>query len=281
MSCQEDYLGANREDIATPLTEEQKGDLYAELASGAESGWDYTSRPASHSQETQPTPPQTLHLQTPRTNPTSYHKTAKHLRVAVLDLCRKEKKTTSCDFNTTSGEQIRIFPTAAFTYIGWGLPLIVLPTELPEHEQSSSTGMLQKTSTPERTRHSVQWRCGEDERKVEGLSSPRNATNSDSTSEGYMFENFSVLDVGQARSSGEYTVQDGFGWTNGVVIWIGAKYGAILANHPARRLSLIIRRMQTGRSCLLDARDRFGSGNEGGGTMNEDSGDGTKVVCMV
>ncbi|KAF8592935.1 hypothetical protein BDV93DRAFT_567140 [Ceratobasidium sp. AG-I] len=40
------------------------------------------------------------------------------------------------------------------------------------------------------------------------LSSPRNATNSDSTSEGYMFEKSPVLDVDQAGSGGEYSVQD-------------------------------------------------------------------------
>jgi alpha,alpha-trehalase len=39
-----DYITANGEDLETPLTEEQKADLYAELASGAESGWDYTAR---------------------------------------------------------------------------------------------------------------------------------------------------------------------------------------------------------------------------------------------
>lgn len=40
----EDYLTANGDDIATPFTDEQKGDIYAELATGAESGWDYTAR---------------------------------------------------------------------------------------------------------------------------------------------------------------------------------------------------------------------------------------------
>jgi alpha,alpha-trehalase len=45
-----DYVTANGPDIPTPLTEEQKADLYAELASGAESGWDYTARYVSSDQ---------------------------------------------------------------------------------------------------------------------------------------------------------------------------------------------------------------------------------------
>ncbi|KAF8749526.1 Trehalase [Rhizoctonia solani] len=57
-----------------------------------------------------------------------------------------------------------------------------------------------------------------------------NATNSDPSSEGHMFEKFSAVDVDQAGSGGEYTVQAGFGWTNGVALWIGAKYGAILSS---------------------------------------------------
>jgi len=40
----EDYLTANGPDITTPYTEEEKQDLYAELASGAESGLDYSAR---------------------------------------------------------------------------------------------------------------------------------------------------------------------------------------------------------------------------------------------
>ncbi|KAH7337166.1 trehalase [Rhizoctonia solani] len=57
-----------------------------------------------------------------------------------------------------------------------------------------------------------------------------NVTNSDPSSEGHMFEKFSAVDVDQAGSGGEYTVQAGFGWTNGVALWAGAKYGAVLSS---------------------------------------------------
>lgn len=43
-----------------------------------------------------------------------------------------------------------------------------------------------------------------------------------------MFEKFSNLDIDSAGSGGEYTVQAGFGWTNGVVLWVANAYGNVL-----------------------------------------------------
>ena len=43
-----------------------------------------------------------------------------------------------------------------------------------------------------------------------------------------MFEKFSNLDIDSAGRGGEYTVQAGFGWTNGVVLWIANTYGSVL-----------------------------------------------------
>ncbi|KAB5589880.1 Trehalase [Ceratobasidium theobromae] len=56
-----------------------------------------------------------------------------------------------------------------------------------------------------------------------------NVTNSDPSSTGHMFEKFSARDIDQAGSGGEYTVQAGFGWTNGVALWSGANFGDVLA----------------------------------------------------
>lgn len=62
-----------------------------------------------------------------------------------------------------------------------------------------------------------------------------------------MFEKFSSLDIDSAGRGGEYTVQviqpdsswnllahnsfvqAGFGWTNGVVLWVASIYGSLLA----------------------------------------------------
>ncbi|KAF8600265.1 trehalase [Ceratobasidium sp. AG-I] len=377
----EDYLAANGEDITTPLTEEQKGDLYAELASGAESGWDYTSRWAREpfaGNETDTLPKlRTLnlralvpvdlnsilygahiqlaslidrHSKSKRANSNSksaasYRKKAKNLRAAVLDLCWNENKTAFYDFNTTSGEQTGVFSAAAFypywmgiwpssvtksetkalqafSSVNWVLntfngtfPSTFLATGLqwdfpnswPPHihiilealanvpkkvvkkqlvQISANTSSydlipegqlgLSEDELPQQTlelggyaaddvnaakgtvfnggvaRKNEKWRdalvrelanryvsaafCSwySTGGSIPGLlaqlpAAELNATNSDPTSEGHMFEKFSALDVDQAGSGGEYTVQDGFGWTNGVVLWVGAKYGAILA----------------------------------------------------
>lgn len=40
-----------------------------------------------------------------------------------------------------------------------------------------------------------------------------------------MFEKFSISDIDSAGRGGEYTVQAGFGWTNGVALWIASTYG--------------------------------------------------------
>ncbi|EPQ54856.1 glycoside hydrolase [Gloeophyllum trabeum ATCC 11539] len=45
---------------------------------------------------------------------------------------------------------------------------------------------------------------------------------------GNMFEKFSNNNIDSAGSGGEYTVQAGFGWTNGVVLWIASNYGKVL-----------------------------------------------------
>ncbi|KAG2140240.1 glycoside hydrolase family 37 protein [Suillus bovinus] len=42
---------------------------------------------------------------------------------------------------------------------------------------------------------------------------------------GNMFEKFSNLNVDSSGYGGEYTVQAGFGWTNGVLLWVASTYG--------------------------------------------------------
>lgn len=51
-----------------------------------------------------------------------------------------------------------------------------------------------------------------------------NATNSVGNT-GNMFEKFGSFDIDQAGSGGEYAVQTGFGWNNGLSLWIGREFG--------------------------------------------------------
>ncbi|KAJ6554990.1 glycoside hydrolase family 37 protein [Mycena vulgaris] len=50
------------------------------------------------------------------------------------------------------------------------------------------------------------------------------------TNTGNMFEKFSISDITSAGRGGEYTVQAGFGWTNGVLLWVASQYGAALVS---------------------------------------------------
>ena len=43
-----------------------------------------------------------------------------------------------------------------------------------------------------------------------------------------MYEKFSNLNVNSSGYGGEYTVQAGFSWTNGVVLWVATNYGLLL-----------------------------------------------------
>ena len=43
-----------------------------------------------------------------------------------------------------------------------------------------------------------------------------------------MFEKFSISDIDSAGRGGEYTVQAGFGWTNGALLWVASTYGNVL-----------------------------------------------------
>lgn len=49
-----------------------------------------------------------------------------------------------------------------------------------------------------------------------------------STAVGNMFEKFNASDINAAGGGGEYSVQTGFGWTNGVALWLGGNLGANL-----------------------------------------------------
>lgn len=43
-----------------------------------------------------------------------------------------------------------------------------------------------------------------------------------------MFEKYDVTSIGSHGGGGEYTVQDGFGWTNGVALRFIAEYADTL-----------------------------------------------------
>ena len=46
---------------------------------------------------------------------------------------------------------------------------------------------------------------------------------------GHMFEKYNAITVGESAGGGEYTVQVGFGWSNGVSLWVLEHFGKSLA----------------------------------------------------
>eukprot|EP01059_Diplonema_ambulator_P021207 TRINITY_DN3524_c0_g2_i3.p1 TRINITY_DN3524_c0_g2~~TRINITY_DN3524_c0_g2_i3.p1 ORF type:complete len:612 (+),score=115.43 TRINITY_DN3524_c0_g2_i3:321-2156(+) len=50
--------------------------------------------------------------------------------------------------------------------------------------------------------------------------------------EGLMFEKYNATHPGVPGDGGEYDVQEGFGWTNGVALWILDRFGSQLADAP-------------------------------------------------
>ncbi|KAI8986137.1 glycoside hydrolase [Trametes punicea] len=140
----QDYLTANDPTLQTPLTEDQRADLYAELASGAETGWDYSSRwmsqpfaggsnntnPALRSLNVRQTIPVCLNSilykahtlladlydsQHENSSSAAAHRaTAAAFRAGILDLFWDPSRLAFYDFNLTSNARSTIFTAATF-----------------------------------------------------------------------------------------------------------------------------------------------------------------------
>ncbi|PPQ65887.1 hypothetical protein CVT26_000907 [Gymnopilus dilepis] len=82
------------------------------------------------------------------------------------------------------------------------------------------------------------------------------------TNTGNMFEKFSNLDVNSAGQGGEYTVQAGFGWTNGVLLWVASNYGAVIDSPKCPDLLTT----PTGSTSSSGSSGSSGSGSGSGGS---------------
>ncbi|KAI9090860.1 Six-hairpin glycosidase-like protein [Phlyctochytrium arcticum] len=92
----------------------------------------------------------------------------------------------------------------------------------PAAQQTSLTTSLKNTAQQYITAALCAWRSTGG--TLANLPPLANPTNDD----GNMFEKFNSLGFGTAGSGGEYVVQDGFGWTNGVALWTLKQFGADL-----------------------------------------------------
>ncbi|KAH8082474.1 trehalase [Cristinia sonorae] len=150
-----DYLTANDPELKTPLTEQQRADLYAELASGAESGWDYTARymrePGAGGTHNTNVALRTLNIrstipidlnsilykahniladfydeQNRGSVAAAHRQNATVLREAILDLFWDPKKLAFYDYNLTSNARNDFFSVATFFPLWNG----IIPDEL-------------------------------------------------------------------------------------------------------------------------------------------------------
>ncbi|KAI9454058.1 trehalase [Lactarius psammicola] len=157
-----DYNTANDPTLSTPLTESQRAELYSELASGAESGWDYSTRfialpvdggtnntaPALRSVNIKNHVPVDLNSILYKSNliladfyrsgnhsnntAVSQHEAAAaNIRAGILDLFWDSSKLAFYDFNLTSNSRNNIFSAATFYPLWAGIT--------PDEVLSSST----------------------------------------------------------------------------------------------------------------------------------------------
>ncbi|KAI0823980.1 glycoside hydrolase [Trametes gibbosa] len=159
----EDYLTANDPTLETPLTEQERAELYAELATGAETGWDYSSRfmaqpfaggsnntnPALRSLNIRKTIPTCLNsilykahslladlYDAEKQNLSSadaHRATADTFRAGILDLLWDASKLAFYDFNLTSNARNEIFTAATFYPLWNG----IIPDEVLSSSQNA------------------------------------------------------------------------------------------------------------------------------------------------
>ncbi|KAH9850179.1 glycoside hydrolase [Lenzites betulinus] len=159
----EDYLTANDPTLQTPLAEQERADLYAELATGAETGWDYSSRfmgqpfaggtnntnPALRTLGIRKSIPTCLNSilykahtlladlydsqQQNLSTSTAHRTTAEGIRAGILDLLWDPSKLAFYDFNTTANARNNIFTAATFYPLWNG----IIPDEVLTSSQNA------------------------------------------------------------------------------------------------------------------------------------------------
>ncbi|KDQ62129.1 glycoside hydrolase family 37 protein [Jaapia argillacea MUCL 33604] len=161
-----DYLTANDPTLVTPLNETERDNLYGELASGAETGWDYSSRftaqpLAGGSNNTNPALRALnvkniipiclnsilykshvvlagLYTSSNTPSPSDHLSTAATIRAGILDLFWDSNKLAFYDFNLTSNSRNSLFSAATFYPLWSG----IIPDEVLEGGQDKAFGMF-------------------------------------------------------------------------------------------------------------------------------------------
>ncbi|ORY99570.1 glycoside hydrolase [Absidia repens] len=293
----------------TTLTTKQQNDLFSNLATGAETGWDYSSRWTKAKTDTPDTDilrtldtrniiPVELnallwsmetHLTTwyeiyggdittdkLRRRKVQYYRKQATKRLNAMDaLLWNQSQTSFFDYNITSNTQSTEFsPASLYPFWLGALPPRARDPSTLHHVFDSTRRQLKSypgilASTTQST--SMQWDFPNGWPPLQyivinsmlnvdallgksryaplakvlaqrtaasaycswfltGGSIPGNLEKlSNTTDNGHMFEKFDVRSLTASGSGGEYTVQIGFGWTNGVTLWILNKFNDLVA----------------------------------------------------
>ncbi|CAG8547121.1 8888_t:CDS:2 [Funneliformis caledonium] len=271
------------------FNETQKKQLYADISTTAESGWDFSSRWARDPYIPPPSPTENNRemLRTLNTrsiipvdlNSILYmneitlsefakvlgnkyieqvmESRAKQRREAIMLFMWDEEKKLFMDFNLTSGTRSEIFTLASyFPFWAESFPESFSTNELLGSFSHIKSLLEKYPGSPPTTliQSGLQWDFPNawpplDYTIIKGLinlHTKQNKPTSNSEfmelafdvsqrfvssvyctwkSSGVIFEKFNTLDINLPGGSGEYTVQTGFGWTNGVLLWIFSLFG--------------------------------------------------------
>ncbi|CAI2183334.1 13158_t:CDS:2 [Funneliformis geosporum] len=288
----EDYIVV--EQNSNNFNETQKKQLYADISTAAESGWDFSSRWARNPYIPSPSPLENNRemlrtLNTRNIIPVDLNSIlymneitlsefadvlgnkyikqvmkskANQRREAIMLFMWDEKMNLFMDFNLTSGTRSEIFTLASY-FPFWAESFTEsLSTNELLGSFSHIKSLLEKyPGSPPTTliRTGLQWDFPNAWPPLEyaiikgliNLHTKQNQPISDSEFmklafdvsqrfvssayctwklSGVIFEKFNALDTNLPGGAGEYTVQTGFGWTNGVLLWIFSLFGDKLQN---------------------------------------------------
>ncbi len=235
------------------FSKEQKT-MFRNLRSGAESGWDFSSRwfadekNIASIQTTNIIPvdlncllynmekvlAKSYALKNDVSNENNFYKKAAARKAAILKYCWNEKQNFFCDYNIVSKKKNNIITAAGM------FPLF---TNIASKEQATATtetfkNNLLKPGGVATTNNNtgqqwdapngwapLQWvavkgliNYGENELAKDAASRWISVNDKVYAATGKMMEKYNVEDITKEAGGGEYPGQDGFGWTNGVYL---------------------------------------------------------------
>ncbi|KAG8853689.1 hypothetical protein FRC20_001168, partial [Serendipita sp. 405] len=244
----EDYEAANGADLSPAYTDDQKSALYAELASGAETGWDYSTRWAKQPKYNGTIPATYIESGLQWDFPNAW---PPHIFFALEALANVPSNVSQSPIPLApNGNSWNLVPTNQLGLTEEKLPLQLLNgnntapqgqdinalngTVVNGGNATTEEGWVRTLRREIANRYMTSVYCswyatgGSIPGLLPRLPNETLALTQSTDQNGHLFEKFSALDVDSAGRGGEYAVQAGFGWTNGVLLWLASEYKEVL-----------------------------------------------------